>query len=225
MKTFDDELLERSLKFIDEAHADGKPFFRLAQPDAHAHLHAPIGEYERCGTPRRLVLYEAGMAQLDDCVGQVQKKIEDLGMKEKTIFIFTTDNGTEVFTWPDGGRRRSREKGMVIEGGFRVPALVSWPGKIPAGKVENGVFSDLDWFPTLVAAAGNPSIGEELMKGERSTAPTYKVHLDGYDQTAMLTGKGPSARNVIWYFAQASWARCVSTTTSTLHRSARRLVR
>ncbi len=91
----------------------------------------------------------------------------------------------------------------MLEGGFRVPCILRWPGKVPAGKVENGIMSGLDWFPTFVAAAGNPDIVDELQEGQgRSAARTYKVHLDGYDQTDLITGKGPSKRNEIFYFAE-----------------------
>jgi arylsulfatase len=145
------------------------------------------------------------MAQLDDDIGIVMKKLKDLGVDNNTIVIFTTDNGTEVFTWPDGGQTPfAQSKGTVFEGGFRVPAMIRWPGKVPAGKVENGLISGLDWFPTLVAAAGNPNIVEELKKGKTMGDRTYKNHLDGYDQTAMITGKGPSNRNVVWYFGESS---------------------
>ena len=150
-------------------------------------------------------IQEAGMAQLDDDIGAVMKKLKDMGVDDNTIVVFTTDNGTEVFTWPDGGQTPfARSKGTVMEGGFRVPAMVRWPGKVPAGKVENGIFSGLDWFPTLVAAAGNPNIGDELQKGKQLGDQTYKVHLDGYNQMDLITGKGPSNRQEIWYFAEST---------------------
>jgi len=95
-------------------------------------------------------------------------------------------------------------KGSVLEGGFRVPCIIRWPGKVPAGKIENGIISGLDWFPTFVAAAGNPNIVEELKKGKQLGERTYKVHLDGYDQTDLITGKGPSKRHEILYFAEAT---------------------
>ena len=106
------------------------------------------------------------MAQLDDSVGALLKHLEDIGEAENTIVIFTTDNGAEVFTWPDGGMTPFKAtKGTVFEGGFRVPCIIRWPGKIKPGTVENGIFSGLDWFPTLVAAAGNPDITDQLLKG------------------------------------------------------------
>jgi arylsulfatase len=129
--------------------------------------------------------------------------LDENGIRENTIVIFTTDNGAEVFTWPDGGMTPFRgAKGQILEGGMRVPMLVQWPGQIPAGQVENGLMSGLDWFPTLIAAAGNPNIKEELLQGKTIGDRTYNVHLDGYNQLDMLTGNGPSNRDVVYYFAQ-----------------------
>ena len=145
------------------------------------------------------------MAQLDDIVGDVMKKLKDMGVDDNTIVVFTTDNGTEVFTWPDGGQTPfAQGKGTVMEGGFRAPAIIRWPGKVPAGKVENGIISGLDWFPTFVAAAGNPNIVDELKKGKELGGTTYKVHLDGYNQMDMITGKGPSSRHEIFYFGEST---------------------
>jgi arylsulfatase len=146
-------------------------------------------------------LEEAGMAQLDDSVGDLLKHIDDIGAADNTIVIFTTDNGAEVFTWPDGGMTPFKAtKGTVGEGGFRVPAIIRWPGKVKPGSVENGLISGLDWFPTLVAAAGNPNIIDQLLKGVNLDGRTYKNHLDGYNQMDLITGKGPSARHELFYF-------------------------
>jgi arylsulfatase len=145
------------------------------------------------------------MAQLDDDVGLLMKKLKDIGVDDNTIVVFTTDNGAENFTWPDGGNTPfAGGKGTAMEGGFRVPALLRWPGKVPAGKVENGIFSGMDWFPTFVTAAGNPNITNELLNGKEMGGRTYKVHLDGYDQTALITGKGPSARHEVLYFTEGT---------------------
>ena len=144
------------------------------------------------------------MAQLDDDIGLVMKKLVDMGVDNNTIVVFTTDNGTEVFTWPDGGQTPfAQSKGTIMEGGFRAPAMIRWPGRVPAGKVENGIISGLDWFPTLLAAAGNPNIIDELKKGKQLGDRTYKVHLDGYNQMDMITGKGPSNRQEIFYFGES----------------------
>jgi arylsulfatase len=146
-------------------------------------------------------LEEAGMTQLDDCVGELLQHLQDIGESDNTIVIFTTDNGAEVFTWPDGGMTPFRAtKGTVFEGGFRVPAIIRWPGKVKPGTVENGVFSGLDWLPTLSAAAGNPNITDRLLKGVTLEGRTYKNHLDGYNQMDLLLGKGPSARHELFYF-------------------------
>jgi arylsulfatase len=150
-------------------------------------------------------LQEAGMAQVDDIVGDVMKKLKDMGVDNNTIVLFTTDNGTETFTWPDGGNTPFRgQKGTIYEGGFRAPAMIRWPGKVPAGTVENGIISGLDWFPTFVAAAGNPNIKEELLKGKKIGDRTYKNYLDSYDQMDMITGKGPSKRHEIFYFGEST---------------------
>ena len=145
------------------------------------------------------------MAQLDDVVGATMQKLKDMGVDDNTIVVFTTDNGTETFTWPDGGNTPFKgQKGTIYEGGFRAPAMIRWPGKVPAGTVENGIMSGLDWFPTFVAAAGNPNITDELLKGKKIGDRTYKNHLDGYNQMDMITGKGPSARHEIFYFGEST---------------------
>jgi arylsulfatase len=147
------------------------------------------------------------MAQLDDIVGAVMTYLQTNGLDNNTIVVFTTDNGAENFTWPDGGQTPfAGGKGTGLEGGFRVPAIVRWPGKVPAGKVENGIMSGLDWFPTLVAAAGDPNITSELLAGKKIGDQTFKVHLDGYNQLDLITGKGPSARHEIFYMTESTLA-------------------
>ena len=132
------------------------------------------------------------------------KYLKDNGVDDNTIVVFTTDNGAENFTWPDGGQTPfAGGKGTALEGGFRVPAIIRWPGKVPAGKVENSIMSGLDWFPTLVAAAGNPNATTELLRGKKIGDQTYKVHLDGYNQLDLVTGKGPSKRHEIFYLNNA----------------------
>lgn len=206
METVDDEILEQTFKFLDKAKNDGKPFFVWLNP-TRMHVVTHLSEkYQNLRTPQNgWSIHEAGMAQLDDIVGAVLEKLKDLGIEDDTIVAFTTDNGTENFTWPDGGQTPfAGAKGTVLEGGFRVPCIVRWPGKVPAGKVENGLISGLDWFPTLVAAAGNPDIIEELKKGKTLDDRSYKVHLDGYNQLDLITGKGPSKRNEVFYFAEGT---------------------
>lgn len=144
------------------------------------------------------------MAQLDDCIGEILKHLEEIGEADNTIVVFTTDNGAEVFTWPDGGMTPFKgTKGTSFEGGFRVPAIICWPGHVKPGSVENGIVSGLDWLPTLAAAAGNPGISNQLLKGVKLGDRTYKNHLDGYNQLALLEGKGPSVRHELFYFSGA----------------------
>ena len=145
------------------------------------------------------------MAQLDDDVGLVMQKLKDMGEDDNTIVVFTTDNGTELFTWPDGGTTPFAQcKGTVMEGGFRVPCILRWPGHVPADTVQNGIISGLDWFPTFLAAAGNPDITDQLLKGVKLGDRTYKNHLDGYNQMDMITGKGPSNRHEIFYLGEST---------------------
>ena len=206
METVDDEILDNALKFIDKARTDKKPFFVWLNP-TRMHVVTHLSEkYEAVRTSENgWSIQEAGMAQLDEIVGSVMKYLKDNGIDDNTIVVFTTDNGAENFTWPDGGQTPfAGGKGTALEGGFRVPAIVRWPGKIPAGKVENGIVSGLDWFPTLVAAAGNPNVGAELLQGKKIGDQTYKVHLDGYNQLDLITGKGPSKRHEIFYLTEST---------------------
>lgn len=205
METFDEVLVQASNAFMDKAKRDGKPFFIWHNPTRmHVWTFIPPQYQALMNYNSNYGLEEAGMAQLDDSVGALVKHLEDIGEADNTIVIFTTDNGAEVFTWPDGGMTPFRAtKGTVFEGGFRVPAIIRWPGKIKPGTVENGLFSGLDWLPTLAAAAGNPSITEQLLKGVTLEGRTYKNHLDGYNQLDLLLGKGPSARHELFYFGGA----------------------
>jgi arylsulfatase A-like enzyme len=206
MTTVDDEILDLALKFADKARKDNKPFFIWLNP-TRMHVITHLSEkYEKMRTPENgWSVEEAGMAQLDDIVGTVMTYLKDNGLADNTIIAFSTDNGAENFTWPDGGQTPfAGGKGTALEGGFRVPCIIRWPGKIPAGKVENGIVSGLDWFPTFVAAAGDPEIVDELKKGKQLGDRTYKVHLDGYDQTDMITGKGPSKRHEIFYITETT---------------------
>jgi arylsulfatase len=206
METFDEVLVDNSKRFMDEAKQAGKPFF-IWHNTTRMHVFTYLAQrYQQRMNPQdNYGLEESGMAQLDDDVGDLLKHLDDIGVANNTIVIFTTDNGAEVFTWPDGGMTPFKAtKGTVYEGGFRVPCIIRWPGRIKPGSVENGIFSGMDWLPTLAAAAGNPNITEQLLRGVRLGDRTYKNHLDGYDQTDLLTGKGPSARHEIFYFAEAN---------------------
>ena len=144
--------------------------------------------------------YGAGMTEADDHTGALLKKLDDLGIADNTIVIYSTDNGAEVFSWPDGGATPFRgEKATNWEGGFRVPCVVRWPGVIKPGTVINDIFSHQDWLPTFMAAVGEPDIKQKLLQGYEANGKNFKVHLDGYDQTALLKGEGPSKRKEIFY--------------------------
>jgi len=206
METVDDEIRDLSIQFMDKAKKDNKPFFVWINP-TRMHIVTHLSpKYEAMRTAENgWSEEEAGMAQLDDDIGLVMQKLKDMGEDDNTIVVFTTDNGTELFTWPDGGQTPfAQSKGTVLEGGFRVPAILRWPGHVPADSVQNGIFSGLDWLPTFVAAAGNANITQELLKGKTIGDRTYKNHLDGYDQTAAITGKGPSARHERFYLGEST---------------------
>ena len=206
MKTVDSEIRDLSFKFLDKAKADNKPFFLWLKPTRMHIVNHLSDKYEKMRNSQNgWSLQEAGMAELDDIVGATMQKLKDLGVDDNTIVLFTTDNGTETFTWPDGGNTPFKgQKGTIYEGGFRAPAIIRWPGKVPADTVANGIISGQDWFPTFLAAAGNPRVTDELLKGKKVGDKTYKNHLDGYDQTAMITGKGPSTRHEIYYFGEST---------------------
>ncbi len=206
MKTVDNEIRDLALNFMEKAQKDGKPFFVWLNP-TRMHIVTHLSDkYEKMrNSENGWSEEEAGMAQLDDDVGIVMQKLKDMGVDDNTIVVFTTDNGTEVFTWPDGGQTPfAQSKGTVMEGGFRVPCLLRWPGHVPADSVQNGIFSGMDWFPTFLDAAGNPNITEQLLEGVKLGDRTYKNHLDGYDQMAAITGKGPSTRHEIFYLGEST---------------------
>src|SRR4030095_3654726 len=206
MTTFDEVLVKASSNFMDQAKKDGKPFF-VWHNTTRMHVWTFLSPKYRAlmNSDTNYGLEEAGMAQMDDSIGALLKHPHDTGEANNTIVIFTTDNGAEVFTWPDGGMTPFKAtKGTVGEGGFRVPCIARWPGHIKPGTVENGVFSGLDWFPTLLAAAGNPDITDQLLKGVKLGDSTYKNHLDGYNQMALLEGKGPSKRHEIFYLGEST---------------------
>jgi arylsulfatase A-like enzyme len=205
METVDTAILKYTTDFMEKAQNDGKPFFVWLSP-TRMHMYTQLSpKYKAMQGKDNYGLQEAGMAEFDDIVGSVMQKLKDMGVDDNTIVLVTTDNGTQVFTWPDGGNSPfAGTKGMVTEGGFRVPAVVRWPGRIPAGVVENGMMSGLDWLPTFAAAAGNPNIAAEFKKGKKLGKQKYKVHLDGYNQMDMLTGKGVSGRNELFYFGEST---------------------
>ena len=141
------------------------------------------------------------MVEHDESVGQMLKALDDLGLADNTIVMYSTDNGAEKFTWPDGGQSPFRgEKNTNWEGGYQVPCAVRWPGVIKPGTIYNEIVAHEDWIPTLVAAAGDPDIKEKLLKGHTVGDKTFKVHLDGYDVTEYLAGTGEDPRKEFIYF-------------------------
>ncbi len=202
MKTIEKDLLARSLDFIDRAHSAGKPFL-LWHNTTRMHVWTHLSdEWEgKTGLGR----YSDGMQELDWVVGELLKKLDDLNLTNDTLVVFATDNGAEKFTWPDGGTSPFRgEKGLGWEGGFRVPFMIRWPGKIPAGQVLNGITSNEDVMPTVLAAAGVPDIVDKLLKGHQAGDKHFKVHLDGYNQLPYLTGaEKESAREEFIYYGEA----------------------
>ncbi|MGH6707442.1 MAG: sulfatase-like hydrolase/transferase, partial [Bradyrhizobium sp.] len=146
------------------------------------------------------------MQELDYVVGGLLKRLDDLGIADNTLVIFTTDNGAEKFTWPDGGTSPFRgEKGLGWEGGFRVPFLIRWPGKIQPGRVVNGITSHEDVLPTVLAAAGEPDVVAKCKVGHTAGEKTFKVHLDGFNQLPYITGQTKeSAREQFVYYGETA---------------------
>jgi len=205
METFDSVLVKHTNGFMDKAKSDGKPFFIWHNTTRmHVFTYIPPKYQAMMNYKSNYGLEEAGMAQMDDDIGEILTHLQEIGEAENTIVIFTTDNGAEVFTWPDGSMTPFKgTKGTTFEGGFRVPAIIRWPGHVPPRSVSNGIFSGLDWLPTLAAAAGNSDITNQLLKGVQLADRTYKNHLDGYNQMDLLECKGPSARHELFYFSGA----------------------
>ncbi|MFZ2069630.1 MAG: arylsulfatase [Xanthobacteraceae bacterium] len=199
MKTVDTEFLDATLGAMDRAKAAGKPFF-IWHNTTRMHIWTHLQKkYEDLIANRGL--YGAGMAEFDDDVGVLLKKLDDLGIANNTIVVFSSDNGAETFTWPDGGTTPFRsEKGTNWEGGFRVPCLARWPGTIKPGTSVNDIVAHEDWAPTLLAAAGEPNVKGKLLDGYQANGRTFKVHLDGYDLMTLLSGQGPAPRKEFFYF-------------------------
>ncbi len=199
METAEEELLARSLDFIERAHKAGKPFF-LWHNDTRMHVWTHLSPQWENKTG--FGLYADGMAELDDVVGRLLKKLDDLGIADNTIVLFSSDNGAELFSWPDGGMHPFKgEKGTTWEGGFRSPALARWPGVIKPGTIVNDIMSHEDWLPTLLAAAGDPEMKQKLLKGMTVGEKTFKTHLDGYNFMPFFKGEvatGP--RREFFYF-------------------------
>ncbi len=200
METIDDETTAAAIGFMEKQVKEGKPFFTWMNT-TRMHLFTHIRpEYQgQSGMPGND--YADGMVEHDNDVGKLLKAIDDLKIADNTIVIYATDNGPNQFSWPDAATTPFRsEKDSNWEGAFRVPAIIRWPGKIKPG-VSNEMVSGLDWFPTLLAAAGDKDIKDRLLKGTKLGDKDFKVHLDGYNQLPYLLGEQPKgARNEFYYF-------------------------
>ena len=202
METADEDILGRTLKFIDKAHAQKKPFFVwYAATRMHVWTHLKPESQGVTGKG----LYPDGMVEHDGHIGQLLDKLDELKIADNTIVMYSTDNGAETFSWPDGGTTIFHgEKGTTNEGGMRVPLLVKWPGTIKPGSKFNGIVSHEDWMPTFAAAAGEPKLVEKLKsdKGYNTNGKNFRVHADGFNLTSYLSGESKeSPRNSIMYFS------------------------
>ena len=200
MENVDGEFLEAAEGFMEKQVKAKKPFFTWFNTTRmHNFTHLP-DEYKGATGHG---FYADGVKQHDDQIGQILQKVKDLGIEDNTIIVYTTDNGPMINLWPEAGMSPFRsEKNTGWEGGFRVPMMIKWPGHIEAGQTLNGITSLEDFFPTLVAAAGNDKVKDELLKGKKADGKSYKVHLDGYNQLPYWTGKSEeSARNEFFYWS------------------------
>jgi arylsulfatase A-like enzyme len=200
MEDIDTELVRRSNDFMDRSVKAGKPFF-LWHNSTRTHVWTHLSP--KWDNKSGFGLYADAMMELDWEVGELLKKIDDLGIADNTIVLFTSDNGAEIFSWPDGGNHPFRgEKGTVYEGGFRVPMLVKWPGIIKPNTIINDIMAHEDWMPTLLAAAGEPDVKQKLLTGYKAGEKTFKNHLDGYNFLPFFKGEvatGP--RQEFFYFS------------------------
>jgi arylsulfatase len=201
METIDGEVYEHASNFIDRAAKAGRPFFCWFNTTRmHVFTHLKKKSSGRTG----IGLYPDGMVEHDDMVGDLLKKLDKMGLTDNTIVVYSTDNGAETCSWPDGGITPFHgEKGTNYEGGHRIPLLVRWPGVIKPGSRCNEIIAHNDWMPTLLAAAGVPDVKERLLKGYKANGKTFKVHLDGYNFLPHFQGKekkGP--REEYLYFGQ-----------------------
>jgi len=199
METVEEDLLAHSLDFMDRSAKANKPFFLWHNSTRmHVWTHLSPTWENKSG----FGLFADGMMELDHVVGELLKKLDGLGIADNTIVVFTSDNGAETFSWPDGGMQPFKgEKGTTFEGGFRVPCLARWPGVIKPGTIVNDIMSHEDWMPTFVAAAGDPDVKTKLLTGYKAGNKTLKNHLDGYNFMPFFKGEvAESPRHEIFYF-------------------------
>jgi len=198
METVDEEITAAALNFMERAKKADKPFFLWWNATRmHIWTHLKPESEGKSG----LGIYADGMLEHDAMVGQLLDKVDELGLTDNTIVMYSTDNGAEAMSWPDGGTTRYRgEKNTNWEGGYRVPTMISWPGVIKPGTVINEIGSHEDMLSTLLAAAGDGNVKEELLKGKNVAGTTYKVHLDGYNLLPALKGEAPWPRQEFLYW-------------------------
>ena len=204
METVDEEFLAAGLDLMERSVKSKKPFFMWFNA-SRMHVWTRLKK-ESIGTTG-IGIYPDGMVEHDGHVGQLLQKLDELGISDNTIVVYSTDNGAETFTWPDGGTTRFHgEKGTNWEGGHRVPMMVKWPGVLKPGTIINDMIAHNDWMPTLASAAGEPDIVEKMKQGYRAGDKEFKVHLDGYDFLPFFKGevdKGPR-EEYFYFFADGS---------------------
>ncbi|MEM9675034.1 MAG: sulfatase-like hydrolase/transferase [Bacteroidota bacterium] len=204
-RNLDQEVLEESMRFIRETVEADKPFF-VWHNMTRMHYKTNLNEeYE--GASGTGNVYHDGMIELDDDVGELLDLLEELGLDDNTMVMFSTDNGAASNSWPDGGNHPFRgEKGVGgYEGGFKVPMVVKWPGVVPEGTTTGELMSMEDWVPTIMAQLGQAELKEQLLEGQDIGSTTYNVHIDGYDQTPILTQSGPSNRKEFFFFTETTF--------------------
>ncbi|MEM1451809.1 MAG: arylsulfatase [Planctomycetota bacterium] len=201
METADDDFVGTAIDFMERSHASGKPFFCWAST-TRMHVWTRLKE-EAIGRTG-VGLYPDGVVEHDDHVGLMLDKLDELGIADNTIVVYSTDNGAESFTWPDGGITPFHgEKGTTWEGGFRVPQFIRWPGVVKPDTIINDMMSHEDWLPTFLAAAGDPDIVEKCKAGHEANGKQWKVHLDGHNYMPFFKGEAEKApRDSIYYFGQ-----------------------
>lgn len=203
-RTLDQEVLEESKRFITDAVEAEQPFF-VWHNTTRMHYRTNLSEEYDGATG--LGVYADGMKEMDDDVGELLTLLDELGVADNTMVMFSTDNGAASNSWPDGGNQPFRgEKGVGgYEGGFKVPKAVKWPGVIPPGTTTGELITMEDWVPTIMSQLGNPDLKQQLLEGTEIGDRTYRVHLDGYDQTPILTQTGPSNRKEFFFFTETTF--------------------
>ncbi len=200
METIDDEVLDHTVRFISDAKDAEAPFF-IWFNTTHMHFRTHCKPDSRGRAGRWQSEYHDTMVDHDEVVGALLGQLDELGLTENTIVLYSTDNGPHMNTWPDAGMTPFRsEKNSNWEGAYRVPCVVRWPGRIEPGQVRNGIFSHNDWFVTLLAAAGDTNIAERLRAGTELNGVHYKVHLDGHDQIDYLTGHAKTSPREYFFY-------------------------